>query len=94
MLALTMGEPAGIAPEITAAAWHALAATGPAFVLVGDAGLVRDRALALGRDIAVTEVATIAEAAAIFATPCRFSPAPCASRRRNPATPIPVRQQR
>ena len=35
-LALTMGEPAGIAPEITAAAWRELAADGPSFVLIGD----------------------------------------------------------
>ena len=45
-LALTMGEPAGIAPEITVAAWLALAATGPVFVLNGDAPLLRERARA------------------------------------------------
>ena len=94
MLALTMGEPAGIAPEITAAAWHALAATGPAFVLVGDAGLVRDRALALGRDIPVTEVATIAEAAAIFRDALPVLPCPVRQPAPQPGHPIPVRQQR
>jgi 4-hydroxythreonine-4-phosphate dehydrogenase len=36
MLALTMGDPTGIAAEITAGAWRALRETGPAFVLLGD----------------------------------------------------------
>ncbi len=31
-----MGDPAGIGPEITRAAWDALRGTGPAFALVGD----------------------------------------------------------
>ena len=35
-LALTMGDPSGIGPEITAAAWHALRTTGPAFVALAD----------------------------------------------------------
>jgi 4-hydroxythreonine-4-phosphate dehydrogenase len=37
MLALTMGEPAGIGAEIAVKAWHALRATGPAFLLIDDA---------------------------------------------------------
>ncbi len=36
MLALTMGDPAGIGPEITASAWRALSKTGPAFVIIAD----------------------------------------------------------
>jgi 4-hydroxythreonine-4-phosphate dehydrogenase len=36
MLALTMGDPAGIGPEIAQAAWHALRESGPAFVLLAD----------------------------------------------------------
>jgi 4-hydroxythreonine-4-phosphate dehydrogenase len=35
-LALTLGDPAGIGPEIVVKAWTALRATGPAFVVVGD----------------------------------------------------------
>ena len=35
-LALTMGDPAGIGGEITAAAWEELRGTGPAFCLLGD----------------------------------------------------------
>ena len=35
-LALTLGDPAGIGPEIVMKAWAALRETGPAFVVVGD----------------------------------------------------------
>jgi 4-hydroxythreonine-4-phosphate dehydrogenase len=41
-LALTMGEPSGIAGEITSKAWRALRATGPAFFLIGDPVLLGD----------------------------------------------------
>lgn len=39
-LALTMGEPAGIGPEITLAAWRAVRAAGPVFFLIGDPALL------------------------------------------------------
>lgn len=39
-LVLTMGEPAGIGAEITAKAWQAMRAEGPAFFLLGDPRLV------------------------------------------------------
>jgi len=35
-LALTLGDPAGIGPEIVVKAWRALRGTGPAFFVVGD----------------------------------------------------------
>lgn len=35
-LALTLGDPAGIGPEIVVKAWRALRETGPAFMVVGD----------------------------------------------------------
>ena len=35
-LALSMGDPAGIGPEIIVKAWHALRHSGPAFMVVGD----------------------------------------------------------
>ncbi len=41
MLALTMGDPAGIAGEITLGAWARLRATGPAFVVLGDVDWLR-----------------------------------------------------
>lgn len=40
-LALSMGEPAGVGPEIIAAAWTALKGDGPVFAVVGDAALLR-----------------------------------------------------
>lgn len=39
-LALSLGEPAGIGPEIVARAWTALRDDGPTFVVVGDAGVI------------------------------------------------------
>ncbi len=39
-LALTMGDPAGIGPEITAGAWRALRESGPAFVVLADSDLL------------------------------------------------------
>ncbi len=39
-LALTLGDPAGVGPEIVAKAWMALRASGPAFFVVGDAQAV------------------------------------------------------
>ncbi|CAN5148877.1 4-hydroxythreonine-4-phosphate dehydrogenase PdxA [soil metagenome] len=35
-LALSLGDPAGIGPEITVKAWDALRETGPAFMVIGD----------------------------------------------------------
>jgi 4-hydroxythreonine-4-phosphate dehydrogenase len=43
MLALTMGDPSGIGPEITASAWHALRHTGPAFRVIADPALFAGR---------------------------------------------------
>jgi 4-hydroxythreonine-4-phosphate dehydrogenase len=39
LLALTMGDPAGIGPEITLKAWQALRHTGPAFQVLADPNL-------------------------------------------------------
>lgn len=71
-LALTLGEPAGIGPDITIDAWLARRSAGiPPFILIGDAGLVARRAALLGRDCPVRACAP-GEAAAIFDTalPC------------------------
>lgn len=43
MLVLTQGDPASIAPEITAAVWQKLRQNGPAFVYVGDPSLLERR---------------------------------------------------
>ncbi len=43
-IALTMGDPAGIGPEITAAAWFALRTSGPAFIVIAEPDLLRRHA--------------------------------------------------
>jgi 4-hydroxythreonine-4-phosphate dehydrogenase len=45
-LALSLGDPAGIGPEITVKAWQALRETGPAFMVVGDAQMVAAASIA------------------------------------------------
>ncbi len=57
-LALTMGEPAGIGPEITAAAWAATRMGGAPFFLIGDPALVTG--------VPVAEVASPEAAAMAF----------------------------
>jgi 4-hydroxythreonine-4-phosphate dehydrogenase len=59
-IAITMGDPCGIGPEICVKLF-AEGLPAPALV-VGDAGLLRRTAKALGLDIAVREIAAVAEA--------------------------------
>lgn len=62
-LILTMGEPAGVGPEITAAAWSALRnETGATFALLGDADYWQAR----NPRLAVTRISSPAEAEAAF----------------------------
>lgn len=64
-LALSLGDPAGIGPEIVIKAWTALRGSGPAFVVVGDHEAL---AAASQRGAAVLRrVSTPDEAAAVFA---------------------------
>jgi 4-hydroxythreonine-4-phosphate dehydrogenase len=66
-LALTVGEPAGIGPDVTLLAWQRRGALDlPAFYLLGDPGLLRQRAKLLNLDIPIAEVAPD-QAAARFA---------------------------
>ena len=66
-LALTLGEPAGIGPDITLLAWlRRNELKLPPFYLLGDSGLLERRAGALGLTIKLADV--IAEGAgAVFA---------------------------
>src|SRR4029078_9819546 len=65
-LALTLGEPAGIVPELTIRVWRRREELRlPPFYLVGDPDFVRDRARQLGSEIALS-VVTPAQAAEIF----------------------------
>ena len=62
-LAVSLGEPSGIGPEIVVKAWRALRATGPAFVVVGDLAAL---ATAAGDASLVCAVQNIAHGAAVF----------------------------
>jgi 4-hydroxythreonine-4-phosphate dehydrogenase len=63
-LAVSLGEPSGIGPEIVVKAWRALRETGPAFVVIGDLAAL---ASASGDASLVRVVADIAQGASIFA---------------------------
>jgi 4-hydroxythreonine-4-phosphate dehydrogenase len=66
-LALTLGEPAGIGPDVAIAAWlrrHELNL--PPFYLLGDAACIAARAKLLGVEVPIAEITT-AGAAASFA---------------------------
>ena len=65
-LALTLGEPAGIGPDLTLAIWQRRVELDlPAFYLIGDADFLARRAHTLGLDIPLS-VVTPAEASAAF----------------------------
>ena len=64
-LALSLGDPAGIGPEITVKAWAALRHTGPAFMVVGDRDALAAAAPGFGPG-AVQRVGAPHEAAAVF----------------------------
>jgi len=66
-LALTIGEPAGIGPDLTLAIWRRRAELSlPPFYVLGDVSFLRRRAEKLGLDIAIAEIQP-AQAAATFA---------------------------
>jgi 4-hydroxythreonine-4-phosphate dehydrogenase len=77
-LALTLGDPDGIGPEIALKAWRALRDCGPRFVLIADASHAFEaaRLLDLPRPEAVTGWA---EAAALFPDALPVMPLPSAS---------------
>ncbi len=64
-IALSLGEPAGIGPEIIVKAWRALREQGPPFVVVGDAETL---IAAGGGDLSIARVGTPADATAMFLT--------------------------
>jgi 4-hydroxythreonine-4-phosphate dehydrogenase len=78
-LALSMGEPAGVGPEIIAKAWAALKDGGPAFVVIGDAQLLSSYA-------PVAAILTASDAADVFSTriPVIDSPLPLQCRPGHP----------
>ncbi len=67
-IALTLGDPAGIGPDITLSAWLAQAdETVPPFVLLGDPAVLAARAELLGLKVPVAEVGEAEAAEARFA---------------------------
>ena len=62
MLALTMGDPAGIGGELTLKAWSALRDGGPAFVALDDVSRLRE----LDSSVPVEAVETMEAAGAVF----------------------------
>jgi 4-hydroxythreonine-4-phosphate dehydrogenase len=65
-LALTIGEPAGIGPDLTLAVWRRRVELDlPAFYLIGEADFLRSRARLLGLDVPLA-VVTPQETAAAF----------------------------
>lgn len=66
-LALSLGDPAGVGPELIAAAWAQREADSlPAFLAVGGAGLIAAAAATRGLFIPIQPVATAAEALEVF----------------------------
>jgi 4-hydroxythreonine-4-phosphate dehydrogenase len=59
-LALTLGDPAGVGPEITAKAWLALKDQGPVFVAIGDGDLLA------AQGVPISRVDSLAEGARSF----------------------------
>ena len=78
-LALTIGDPAGIGPDITLLAWQARARGRiPPFALLGDPGVLAARAEALGLDVPIATVERIELAPARFAQALPVLPVPIA----------------
>ena len=64
-IALSLGDPAGVGPEIIAKAWAALRHSGPSFMVVGDHDALA--AAMTGRGVKPRRVTHAAEAATVFA---------------------------
>ena len=56
LLAVTQGDPSGIGPDITLAAWLARNASTPRFAVLGNPALYAERARALGLTVPIHEV--------------------------------------
>ena len=68
-LALTLGDPAGIGPDVTLLAWAARTREAiPPFVLLGDASVLAARAHGLGLDVPIGEIDDVNKAPALFQT--------------------------
>ncbi|HJU32019.1 MAG TPA: 4-hydroxythreonine-4-phosphate dehydrogenase PdxA [Hyphomicrobiaceae bacterium] len=78
-IAVSLGDPAGIGPDIALMAWAARARWAlPAFALFGDPGVISARARALGLALPIAPVSAIAEAGTVFASALPVRPVPIA----------------
>ena len=91
-LALTMGDPAGIGPDITLALWSARRSLSlPPFLFIGDAAVLRERAALLGLNVAVasatpeTAADLFLDALPVLASDCAAAVVPGAPEARNAA---------
>ncbi|GAC1344398.1 MAG: 4-hydroxythreonine-4-phosphate dehydrogenase PdxA [Acetobacteraceae bacterium] len=75
MLALTMGDPAGIGGELTVKAWAALRQDGPAFVAIDDLEHLRQ----VDPSVPLRTVSSLAEARSVFAEALPVLPTPLAT---------------
>ena len=78
-LALTMGDPAGIGPDIALIAWlqTRLLAGASRFFLLACPATMRARAKALGLDVPITEIANPSETPGLFPRSLPILPIPC-----------------
>ena len=74
VLALTMGEPAGIGGEVTLKAWARRAGLDPFFV-IDDPSRLEDLARRTGPEVPIRAIAAASEAAGVFATALPVLPA-------------------
>jgi 4-hydroxythreonine-4-phosphate dehydrogenase len=80
-LAVSMGDPAGIGPEITLRAWLERSDKGlEPFVVFADKSAIAERARTLGLTVPIAPVATPAEALDVFGTALPVLHAPLATR--------------
>ena len=83
-LALTLGDPAGVGPELSLRAWQALRQDpqAPAFCFLGDADLLAERAALLDLNVSIARLEQVSQARAAFAQalPVLHSPLPAPSR--------------
>jgi 4-hydroxythreonine-4-phosphate dehydrogenase len=96
-LALTLGDPAGIGPDITLLAWLAREHEAiPPFVLVGDPAVLDERAETLGLRVPIAAIAEAEAAASRFAEELPILPIPVAGQvvaGRPDAATVPAVQQ-
>ncbi|MBL8847601.1 MAG: 4-hydroxythreonine-4-phosphate dehydrogenase PdxA [Hyphomicrobium zavarzinii] len=80
LVALSMGDPAGIGPDITLMAWSERARRGlTPFVLLGDPDALAARALALGLDAPIEIVSNLSDSIGAFKSRLPVHPVRCAA---------------